>query len=100
MAQRKGGLRRKTRGKFKKNYRLKGKINLRKYLQKFENGDKVYLKADPTTQKGLYFRRFHGLSGIIKNKKGTCYEVQIKDGNIKKTLIIHPTHLKKWEAQK
>lgn len=95
MVQRKGGFRRKTRHKLKKNVRAKGKISIRRYSQVFNNGDRVILKAEPAVQKGMYFPRFHGKAGVINGKRGKCYEVLIKDGGKKKTLVIHPIHLKK-----
>ena len=95
MVQRKGGFRRKTRHKLKKNVRDKGKISIRRYSQVFNSGDRVILYAEPAVQKGMYFPRFHGKAGVVKSKKGKCYEVLISDGNKEKTLIVHPVHLKK-----
>jgi len=95
MAMRIGGNRRKTRHLFKKPKSERGKISITKYFQTFEIGDRVVLKAEPAVQKGIYFRRFHGKPGVIKAKRGNCYEVQIKDFNKPKTQIIHPIHLKK-----
>lgn len=89
-----GGFRKKTRHKLSKNFRDKGKISLTKYFQVFNEGDKVCLVAEPAVQTGMYFPRFHGLAGVIKNKKGKCYEVEIYDQNAKKTVIVHPVHLK------
>jgi len=90
-----GGNRRKTRNKLKKNIRKRGKISITNYFQRFNEGDKVYLAAEPAVQKGMYFPRFHGKSGIIRGKQGFCYKVQIKDKNKNKTIIIHPVHLRK-----
>jgi ribosomal protein L21E len=42
-----GGSRRKTRLKFKKSIRKKGKIGITAYLKKFEVGDRVMLLAEP-----------------------------------------------------
>jgi len=95
MVQRTGGSRRKTRSKFKKSIRRKGKISLSKYFQTFNENDIVRLNAEPAYQKGMYFPRFHNKAGIIRGKKGKCYEVMIKDGNKEKMLIVHPVHLKK-----
>jgi large subunit ribosomal protein L21e len=95
MTKRVGGLRRKSRKKLRKNIREKGKLSLTRYFQKFKQGEKVYLKAEPAIQKGLYHARFHGKMGIIKSKQGFCYNVEIKDGGKKKNLLIHPIHLKK-----
>lgn len=93
--QRVGGTRRKTRHKLAKNKREKGKINLTKFFQKFKEGDKVCLKAEPAYQKGMYFPRYHGRAGTIIGKKGKCYEVKFKDIKKEKTAIIHPVHLKR-----
>lgn len=95
MVQRQGGFRRGTRYKLQKNVRQKGKVSQRKFFQKLEAGDRVKLTADPAYQKGMYFPRYHGKVGVVKGKKGSCYDVAIKDQNKEKILIIHPVHLKK-----
>jgi large subunit ribosomal protein L21e len=96
MVTRVGTKQRKTRHKFKRHYREKGKIPLSKYLQEFREGDKVNLKINSNIAKGRFFPRFHGLTGTITGKmKGSCYEVTIKDGRKSKTLYIHPIHLSK-----
>lgn len=89
-----GGFRRKTRCKLRKNVRARGKIGLTKFFQKFCQGDTVNLVAEPAYQKGMYFPRYHGKAGIIKAKKGKCYEVEINDHKMVKTLIVHPVHLR------
>lgn len=95
MVQRVGGFRRKTRNKLSKETRSKGKISLTKYFQKFNEGEKVLLLAEPAVQKGMYFPRFHGKLAIVGRQKGKCYEVMIKDGNKEKSLIVHPIHLRR-----
>jgi large subunit ribosomal protein L21e len=95
MTKRVGGARRKTRGLFKKSAKKKGKISLTKYFQKLEQGEKVQLVAEPAVQDGMYFRRYHGRVGVIKGRRGRCYEVQVKDGSKTKEIIVHPVHLKR-----
>jgi large subunit ribosomal protein L21e len=95
MASRIGGFRRKTRHKLKKSKKDKGKVSLRKYFQKFKEGDRVVLFAEPAIQKGMYLPRFHGKIGVIGGTKGKCYEVKIKDKNKEKMLVVHPIHLKR-----
>jgi large subunit ribosomal protein L21e len=90
-----GKARRKTRAKFTKNFRQRGKISLTRYLQSFKEGEKVLLSVEPAVQKGMYSAKFIGKSGIIKRKDGKCYEVSIKDHNKEKTLIVHPVHLRR-----
>ncbi|HIH23886.1 TPA: 50S ribosomal protein L21e [Candidatus Woesearchaeota archaeon] len=95
MATRIGGARRKTRQKYKKTYKLAGKISQRRFLQKLEAGDKVALSTEPAIQRGMYHRRFHGKTGTVGKKLGQCYEVTIRDHDKTKKLIVHPVHLKK-----
>ncbi|MFH1209791.1 MAG: 50S ribosomal protein L21e [archaeon] len=95
MTQRIGGFRRKTRNKLKKNIRRKGKISLSNYFQKLEIGDRVLFKAEPAIQDGMYYPRYHGKTGIVKEKIGECYKVEIKDGKKDKEFIVHPVHLRK-----
>lgn len=88
-----GGFRRKTRYKLRKSISQKGKIHISKFLQTFEIGDRVLLKAYPSYQGGMFFLRFHGKIGEIVGKQGDCYKVSIKDGNKRKECIVHPVHL-------
>lgn len=95
MVTRKGGSRRKSRHIFRKNKKTKGKISISRYLAKYEKGENVVLSMESAVQKALYHRRFHGKKGIVQAKRGQCYEVNIKDGNKIKMLILHPIHFKK-----
>lgn len=95
MVKRIGGFRKNTRNKLRKPVKKRGKISLTRFFQTFNIGDKVLLNAESAYQKGMYFPRFHGKTGVISKKVGTVYEVSIRDLNKPKTLIIHPVHLKK-----
>jgi len=90
-----GGLRRKTRYKLKKERRRKGKISITRYFQEFNTGDRVNLIVEPAVQKGMYHPRFMGKSGLVTGKTGECYHVEIKDMDKKKTVVVHPVHLKR-----
>ena len=97
MAQRTGGLRRKTRHKLRKNVREKGKISIRRYLQKFDINDKVALVLDSSIHAGIFHPRFHGDVGKIIGKQGSCYKVHIMDGKLCKLFVIHPSHMRKLQ---
>ena len=90
-----GGNRRKTRYKMRKSISEKGKLPLGRFLQEFDEGQKVLLKAFPSYQKGLFCLRFHGKIGQVTGKQGDCYTVSIKDGKKAKECIVHPVHLLK-----
>lgn len=95
MTKRTGGSRRRTRYRFGKRLRERGKTKVTRHIQSFSKGDHVFLCADSAYQKGIYHKRHHGLMGTISKKRGGCYEVMIKDLKKTKMLIIHPAHLKK-----
>ncbi len=95
MVKRIGTFRTKTRNKLSKGYRKQGKISISQYFQKFEQGDKVALKAEPAVQKGMYYPKFYGKVGIIEGMQGSNYRVMITDKKKEKILIVHPVHLKK-----
>lgn len=95
MTTRMDGFRKRTRSKFKKEHSEKGKIRIREFLKKFNVGDKVCLSVEPAYHKGMYRPKYMGKSGTITAVKGTCYEVEIKDFDKKKKLIVHPVHLNK-----
>ena len=95
MVKRIGGNRRKTRSLFKKKPRTRGKFSLTRYFQKFEEGDKVHLKAEPSKQKGMHYKRFEGNLGTVTGKQGACYKIKINDLGKSKNLVIHPIHLRK-----
>lgn len=98
MVTRIGTNQRKTRYKYQLSIREKGKIPLSRYFQTFEDGETVGLKTNGNIQKGRFFRRFHGLTGIVSGMRGECYKVTIKDFNKKKELFVHPIHLVKMNA--
>lgn len=95
MVKRIGTIQRKTRYKFKRSIRERGKVPLSRYFQEFKEGEYVNLKLNSNIVKGKFHPRFHGLNGVIVGRKGSCYQVQFKDGNKEKKVYIHPIHLLK-----
>ena len=93
MTHRVGSLLRKSRQKLRLDCKEKGKIPLSKYFQEFETGDRVCLKIHSNVAKGRFFPRFHGLCGTVTKKRGSCYEILIKDGDKLKIVLTHPIHL-------
>ena len=94
MVTRTGTQQHKTRHKFKRPYRSRGKISLGEYFKQLNLGEAVHLKINSAVQKGQFFRRFHGLTGTVTGKRGFCYEVKIHDHTKEKKLYVHPIHLK------
>ena len=90
-----GTQQRKTRYKYIRHYRQRGKISLSQYFQDLKAGDKVNLIINSSIDKGRFYPRFHGLTGTVTGRRGFCYQVTVKDGDKPKLLYVHPIHLKK-----
>ncbi len=78
----------------RKKIRTRGKIQLSRYFQDFEKGEKVAVireRAIPSS----FPVRLQGRTGTIEEKRGKAYIVKIKDQNKEKKFIIEPIHLKK-----
>ena len=86
---------RKSRHLSRRAARDKGKISLAKYFQTFKVGEKVTLILNSAVSKGHFYSKFYGKSGIVKEARGRCYEVMVKDGAADKLVIAHPIHLQK-----
>jgi len=76
-----------------KQIRSKGKLSFSKYFKKFSDGDVVCVVRDLTLN-ASFPKRMQGRTGKIVGSRGTNKIIEIKDGNARKTFIIHPTHLK------
>jgi len=95
MVTRIGSFNRKSRNKLTKHIRRRGKISTTKYMQSFEDGNKVKFKLEPALKSGMYNLRFHSKVGVVKGRQGACYKVIIKDGSKNKMLKVHPVHLER-----
>jgi large subunit ribosomal protein L21e len=92
------GYRRKTRRLLKRKSRERGKTGLSKVLREYEPDEKVVIKLDPSVHKGMPHRRFHGKIGVISEKRGRSYVVNVSQGNTIKEIIIRPEHITPHEG--
>ena len=88
------GLRSGTRRLLSKKPRERGKINLSRILHDYKPGDRVCVKIDPSIHKGMPHKRYHGKIGIIKNRKGRSYVLEVGIGSGIKEIIARPEHFK------
>jgi large subunit ribosomal protein L21e len=88
------GPRKKTRYKFKKDQRKRGILPVTSLIQRFEVGQKVHVVCEPSIQKGMPHRRFHGKTGTVVGQRGRAWLLEIRDGNRDKIVIARPQHLK------
>ncbi len=87
------GTRTKTRTLLRKKPRARGLSPITKAMQVFNEGEKVNIVIDPSVHKGMPFSRFHGLTGTVIGRRGTAFEVRVKDGNKDKIVVARPEHL-------
>lgn len=87
------GYRRKTRSILRRKPREKGKTGLSKILYEYKTGEKVVVKIDPSVHKGMPHRRYHGKIGVIVNKRGRSYIVNVTQGRAIKEIIVRPEHI-------
>lgn len=88
------GPRKKTRYKFKKALRKRGITPVTALIQQFEIGQKVHVVCEPSVQKGMPHRRFHGKTGTVIGQRGRAWMLEVRDGNSDKVVIARPQHLK------
>ena len=88
------GYRAKTRSLFTRRPRERGKTGLSKILYEYEPGEKVVVKIDPSVHKGMPHRRYQGKIGVILNKRGRAYVMEVTQGKAIKEIIVRPEHLK------
>lgn len=92
MAQKSKGPRKRTRSLLR--IRVREKTPITRYLQEFKIGKRVMIKPDPSSHRGMPFKRFFGRAGIVIDKKGKSYIIKIRDGKKEKNIIARPEHLK------
>ena len=71
---------------------------LSKLLRQYKRGDRVVVKLDPSTHKGMPHRRFHGKVGTVESRRGQAYVVSVTQGNATKEIIARPEHLESFTA--
>jgi len=62
--------------------------------QELPIGAKVTIFINPSVHKGQPHHRYHGRIGLVIEKRGRAYIVEIKDGGKIKKIIASPEHLR------
>ncbi len=89
------GPRKRTRSKLRKRVRAKGMSPITRMLENFEEGDKACIVIDPSVHKGQPHPKYHGITGVIQGTRGSSYVIKVKTGNMYKTVVISPAHLRR-----
>lgn len=81
----------------RKRTKEKGRFSFTRFFQKFQPGEKVAVVRELNQTFG-YSKRLQGRTGVILEKRGSAYYVEISDLNKKKKYLIRPIHLKKIDS--
>ncbi len=92
------GFRHRTRSLLRRGVREKGKTGLSKILREYALGDRVLVRINPSIHKGMPHRRFHGRIGVVGEKRGRAYVVNVSQGDAVKEIIVRPEHLEPVKA--
>jgi ribosomal protein L21E len=82
----------------KKTIRDKGKLKFSRYFQELKKGDKVSVIFEPSVQP-RFPKRLQGRTGVVEDKKGKVYIININDQNKIKKFLIEPVNLKKIQLK-
>jgi large subunit ribosomal protein L21e len=95
------GFRHRTRRLLRKDVREGGAIpKASVLLREYNVGDRVAIKIDSSFHYwAMPHRRYHGLTGVVVGKRGSCYIVEVYLGDKKKTLFVAPVHLRPLSSQ-
>jgi len=88
------GTRQGTRQILKRSKSQRGRLNISRIMHPYAEGDRVAIVLDGGQQRGMPHRRFQGRTGIITGQQGSAYVVAVKDGDMAKTVIARPEHLR------
>ena len=78
----------------RKSIRTRGKLQLSKYFQELQEGEKVAVVRERSIASNFPVR-LQGRTGVVEKKRGKSYIIKIKDQEKDKKFLIEPIHLKK-----
>ena len=91
------GTRQGTRSILRRSKTQRGRIDIARVMHQYEIGDRVAVVLNGSQQKGMPHRRFQGRTGFIQGRQGKAWVVAVKDGNMQKTVVARPEHLRPLE---
>jgi len=53
----------------------------------------VTISINPSIQKGMPHRRYQGRVGMISEKRGRAYVIQVTTGKVPRQIIARPEHI-------
>jgi large subunit ribosomal protein L21e len=73
----------------------RGPITVNRIVKTFKVGDSVAIDLEPSFHKGMPFKRFQGMTGVVEGQRGDAYVIKISDQGKPKTVVAYPIHLRR-----
>ncbi len=89
------GYRRRTRSLLKS----KGVRGLSSILREYSPNDRVVIKIDPAQVKGMPYRRFNGLVGVVRDVGRRVLTIEVPVGEKMKVVIARKEHVSPLEGR-
>src|SRR5437773_11402822 len=86
------GIRNRNRTLLRRKPRDKGKNPLGRLLIPYTPGQMVTISINPSVQKGMPHRRYHGRDGTIAEKRGRAYAIEAASGKLPRLLLRRTEH--------
>lgn len=87
------GIRNRNRTLLRRKPRDRGKNPLSRILTPYSPGEMVTVSINPSIQKGMPHRRYHGRVGVISEKRGRAYVIEVTTGKYPRLIIARPEHI-------
>ena len=86
-----------TRSVLRRRRKDRSRTYISRVMHNYEEGYRVSIVLYGGQQMGMPHRRFNGRTGFITRRQGVAWVVAVKDGNMQKTVIARPEHLRPLE---
>jgi large subunit ribosomal protein L21e len=87
------GIRNRNRTLLRRKPRDRGKNPLGRILTVYNPGQMVAISINPSIQKGMPHRRYHGRVGTVTERRGRAYVIEITTGKYPRQIIARPEHI-------
>src|SRR5205809_7260255 len=87
------GIRNRNRTLLRRKPRDKGENPLGTLLIPYTPGQMVTISINPSVQKGMPLRRYHGPVGTIAAQRGSAYVIQVATGKYPRLILDKPEHI-------
>ena len=86
-----------TRSILRRRRKDRSRTYINRIMHNYEEGDRVAIVLDGSQQNGHATSSISRTNRFIQKRQGVAWVVSVKDGNMQKTVIARPEHLRPLE---